>query len=84
MAVSTVRARITEGGRIVIPAEYRKALGMHVGDELVLQLQDDELRLLTLNQAIARAQATVRQHVPAGRSLVEELLAERRIEAGRE
>lgn len=84
MAASSVRSRLAEGGRVVIPAEYRKALGLQVGDEIILRLEDNELRLVTLDQAIARAQAVVRQHVPEGRSLVAELLAERRHEAGRE
>ncbi len=79
-----VRTRVANGGRVVIPAEYRQALGLHVGDELVLQLHDDELRLLTLDHVIARAQRIVGEKVPAGRSLADELLAERRLEAQRE
>ena len=37
-----------------------------------------------LAQAIRRAQALVRRYVPAGRSLVDELIAERRAESARE
>ena len=37
-------ARIAPGGRVVIPAEYRKALGVKVGDHVVIELQGDELR----------------------------------------
>jgi AbrB family looped-hinge helix DNA binding protein len=29
-------------GRVVIPASVRKRLGIRVGDEVVLQIQDDE------------------------------------------
>jgi hypothetical protein len=43
-----------------------------------------EVRLLTQAEAVRQAQALVRQQIPASRSLVEELLAERREEAGRE
>lgn len=78
--------RLTNGNRIVIPMAIRKSLGLHVGDAITLVLQDNgEVRLLTQAEAIRQAQQLVRQNVPAGRSLVEELLAERREEvAGRE
>lgn len=76
--------RITEGGRIVIPAEFRRALGLNVGDELLMQLEDGELRLFTLEQGIKRAQETYRKYVPADRDLVDELIRERHAEAERE
>jgi AbrB family looped-hinge helix DNA binding protein len=84
MSSTSIRTRVAQGGRLVIPAEYRKALGLRVGDEVILRLEDHELRMITLDQAVARAQAIVRKHVPEGRSLVEELLTERRRESERE
>src|SRR5918997_5204100 len=78
------RTKLTEGGRVVIPAEFRRALGIQVGDELIVRLENGEIRLLTLDRAIAQAQEAVRKYVPAGRSLVDELLAQRRAEAAQE
>jgi antitoxin PrlF len=75
-----VRTKLTDGGRIVIPAEYRQALGLHIGDDLILRLEDGEVHIFTPQQAIKRAQELVRLYVPQGRSLVEELIAERRAE----
>jgi AbrB family looped-hinge helix DNA binding protein len=72
------RMRVNENGRVVIPASFRKRLGIRVGDEVVLQIQDDELRITTLKRNIERAQSLVRKRVKAGTSLVDELLAERR------
>jgi AbrB family looped-hinge helix DNA binding protein len=72
------RMRINENGRVVIPASFRKRLGIRVGDEVVLQLHDDELRITTLKRSIERAQRLVRKHVKPGISLVDELIAERR------
>jgi AbrB family looped-hinge helix DNA binding protein len=72
---------VAEGGRIVIPAKYRRALGLEVGDEVILRLEAGGLRVTSLAQAIRQAQDSVRRYVPAGRSLVAELLAERRREA---
>ena len=72
------RMRINENGRVVIPASFRKRLGIRVGDEVVLQIQYDELRITTLKRNIERAQRIVRKHVKRGTSLVDELIAERR------
>jgi len=78
------RTRINENGRVVIPAPFRKALGMNIGDEVVLRLEDDELRILTVKRRLERARQLVRKHVKPGTSLVDELIAERREAARRE
>ena len=72
------RQRVNENGRVVIPASFRKALGINVGDEVVLRMEDDELRITTLKRRVERAQRLVRKHVKRGASLVDELIAERR------
>jgi AbrB family looped-hinge helix DNA binding protein len=72
------RRRVNENGRVVIPASFRKRLGIRAGDEVVLQVHDDELRITTLKQNLERAQRLVRNHVKPGASLVDELIAERR------
>jgi AbrB family looped-hinge helix DNA binding protein len=82
--MSGLSAKIADGGRIVIPAEYRRALGLEVGDEVVIRMEDGGLRILTRSEAVRRAQSIVRRHVKKGRSLVNELSAERRAEAERE
>jgi AbrB family looped-hinge helix DNA binding protein len=78
--MTQVKAKLGEGGRIVIPAEYRQALGLQVGDEVILRLEGRELRIYTLNQAIRRAQELVNRYIPKERSLADELIAERRSE----
>lgn len=72
------RMRVNQNGRVVIPASFRKQLGIRAGDEVVLQIQDDELRITTLKRNLERAQQIVRKHVKPGTSLVDELIAERR------
>lgn len=74
---------IREGGRLVIPAEFRKALGIKPGDEVSLTLEEDEIRVVSTRRAIARAQALVRRYVPQGCSLSGELITDRREEAAR-
>jgi bifunctional DNA-binding transcriptional regulator/antitoxin component of YhaV-PrlF toxin-antitoxin module len=75
--------KIAPGGRVVLPAEFRNALGVSVGDSAVIELRDGELRLRSLDAAIRRVQETVRRYVPDGVSLADELIRERREEAAR-
>ena len=75
--------RVSEGGRIVVPSAFRKALGLKTGDPVIVVLDDEEVRLLTPRRAIRRAQEIVRRHVPEGESLVDELIEERREEVRR-
>jgi AbrB family looped-hinge helix DNA binding protein len=79
-----VWAKVGEGGRVVIPAAYRRALGVEEGDHVQLHLEGDEVRIVSRAGAIARAQELVAKYVPPGVSLVDELIAERRREAARE
>ena len=73
--------KLGEGGRLVIPVEYRRALGVDTGDELVLILEEGSMRVLTPQEAVRRAQALVRSYVPEGRRLSDELISERRQES---
>jgi len=82
--VSGVSTKIAEGGRLVIPVELRRELGLEIGDEVIVRVEDNELRILTRSEAVKRAQEKVRRHVKGSRSLVDELSAERRTEAKRE
>ncbi len=76
--------KMSEGGRVVIPAAIRKALELKEGDTVLWDLVDGEARLTTRRERLRRAQDLVRQYVPEGVSLVDELIAERRAEAARE
>jgi AbrB family looped-hinge helix DNA binding protein len=82
--MSDISTQITSGGRIVIPAELRRAMGLKDGDEVLVRLEEGELRISTRRQRLKRAQAMVRSRLDADRSLADELVAERRVEAARE
>jgi len=77
-------ATVTANGRIVIPASYRKALGVKAGDQVILRMEDDGLQITTMKRRIERVQRMVRKYVKPGVSLVDELIAERREAAKRE
>ncbi len=79
------RLTIGPGGRVVVPAEIRAALGVDEGDTLLASVVDGELRLMSTQTAIARAQAIVRAYIPADTpSLADDLIADRRAEAAAE
>ena len=72
------------GGRLVIPAPMRTALGMKVGDRLSVRWDGDELRVCTSEAALRRIQERLRQLDPDGRDGVDAFLAERRRAAANE
>ncbi len=75
------RLKVGPGGRVVIPAAMREAMGVAEGDTLLATLVDGELRLLSMQGALQRARAIVRSVIPAGGpSVVDELIADRRRE----
>ena len=58
-------------------------MGIKPGDEVILALKDDEVRVITRQAAIKRAQGMLK-HIASSRSLADELIQERRAEATRE
>ncbi len=79
-----ISVRMSENGRVLIPAEIRKQLGLVAGEPITLTVEGQELRLMTRRARIRAAQASVARYVPEGRRLEDELIAERREEARRE
>jgi AbrB family looped-hinge helix DNA binding protein len=82
MTVTT--SRVTEGGRIVIPAELRRRFGIEIGETVTLTAEADGLVITTPAMALRRLQKRFRSVVPEGVSLTDELIAERREEARNE
>jgi len=78
------KLKIGPGGRVVIPAMIRDQLGLSEGDVLMATFENGELRLVSLAESVRQAQAIVRSRVPAGVSLVDELLEDRRQEVLKE
>ncbi|TAN47384.1 MAG: AbrB/MazE/SpoVT family DNA-binding domain-containing protein [Rhodospirillales bacterium] len=82
--MNNITARIGQSGRLVIPASYRKALGVKPGDDVMMQIENGELRILSVERAIERAQETVRRYAKGQPSLSDLLLAERKDETARD
>ena len=80
----TVHAEVRLGaqGRLVVPAPIRKALGFRSGEALVARVEGGRLVIEKPEAVERRLHAWFRKF--EGRSLAEELIAERREEARRE
>jgi len=78
--MSFIVAQVSAGGRIVIPADIRRKMDIHSGDQVILSYQDDELHITTRKQRMQQAKAIVKSFA-GNRSLAEQLLEERRAEA---
>jgi bifunctional DNA-binding transcriptional regulator/antitoxin component of YhaV-PrlF toxin-antitoxin module len=79
------RAKVMAGGKLVLPAELRRAAGIAPGDTVTVELDGETLRVMSLLAQIRRAQELIRPFLPTdGRSIVDEFIAEKREEAARE
>ena len=73
--------RIDKAGRLVVPANLRKALKIKTGDKFIAQVKNGSIRLIPIYQAVSLAQKVVKQYAPAGTSQADELIQARREEA---
>lgn len=79
----SVEVHLGRQGRLVIPAALRRLLGFEEGDTLVAR--EEAGRLVLEKQATIKQRLKARfAQVPSDRSLVDELIAERREAANRE
>lgn len=75
------RGKVVSGGRLLVPAEFRRLMGLSDGDTVVMEVAGDELRVRPLRSSLRRVQSRLRQYVPDGVSLADELIADRRAAA---
>ena len=79
---SQTSIRLGRQGQLVVPAAIRKALGFRPGENLLARVENDRLIVEKAEAVERRLHAYFRKF--EGRSLAEELIAERRDEARRE
>ena len=79
----SVRVAITPNGRMSLPADIRKRLGLAAGGALLVEETPDGIVLRTVQQSIAHAQALAQKYTAdkPGTS-VDAFLANRRTESG--
>lgn len=76
-----VKVEMGPDGRLALPPHIREALAVKEGDPVWLTLEQDEVRVSTSKAVTRRIRAVVKEYVPAGVSLVDELIEDRRQEA---
>ena len=83
---STLQTKVKLGpdGRIVIPADIRQYADIRPGEELFIDVDNKGIRIRTLQQAIAEAQAFFTHDMAPDVSVSDALIAERRAEAKRD
>jgi AbrB family looped-hinge helix DNA binding protein len=77
-------AKISAGGRIVLPAQMRASLGIHEGDELLISVVNGEIHITPKALALQNALAIARTHLAGSPDLSDALIADRRAEAANE
>ena len=79
-----VRVKMGTNGRLVVPAGLRKEIGLADGKSVLLEAVKGELRVRPMDNVVQHAQERLREFLGDKKSLSEELIADRRSEAGRE
>ena len=79
----TYHLNVAPNGRIVLPADVRRRMGLTEGGALLAEETPDGLILRTVQQSVARAQALARRYTAnKPDASVEAFLANRRLESG--
>ncbi len=78
------QVKLSPDGRILIPAELRRAAGLEPGVALSVIVEDGEVRISTWPNRVRQIQEALAPLRRPGVSIVDELIADRRAEAARE
>ena len=82
MRLMTVQVNITPNGRMSLPVNIRKRLGLEGGGAVLLEETEDGVVLRTVHQAVARAQAIAKKYAGHPDASVDAFLAGRRTDSG--
>ncbi len=74
------KVKLGQGGRVLVPADMRKALGMKIGDELLIKVENQELKIFNLQHAVTEAQSLMAQYNPQKKCLSQAIIQDRRNE----
>ncbi|QQV75274.1 hypothetical protein H6P87_00826 [Rickettsia tillamookensis] len=77
-------AKITKGGKISLPASYRKQLHLKEGDKVIFTLKENEVVISPLSFMLKKSRNIINKYYSPEESLVDKLIAERKQEAKNE
>lgn len=80
--MDAISVRITQGGRLVIPASIRKAMKLKDGEMVILQMKEKILQVTSIDEQLDAVQAFCAPFL--GEGAVDDFISERRREAAKE
>jgi bifunctional DNA-binding transcriptional regulator/antitoxin component of YhaV-PrlF toxin-antitoxin module len=76
-SAATARINVSPTGRLSLPVDMRRAIGLEKGGTVVVDVDDGAIRLRTLDDVIAAAQESARRFAGKGASTDDFLRARR-------
>jgi AbrB family looped-hinge helix DNA binding protein len=73
-----IAVKVSASGRMNLPSEVRKALGLEAPGHVIIAKDDGRLTITTMAQALEEVRALARPYAPKDRLASDELIAERR------
>lgn len=80
----SLRTKISTGGKIAIPSVFRKQLNLKDGEEILIDLQDGNIIISSLQMTLAKVRKNIDKYQGENDSLVNKLLEIRKEEASHE
>ena len=80
--MSLIHSQIEADGRIKLPPQVMDELELEAGNEVEFRVLDGSVRILpTTHERVRRVQERMKKYIRPGQSVVDELIAERRLQA---
>jgi len=76
-----VKSKVDQAGRILIPASLRQLLHLMPGQDVVLQMEEGDLRIRSFKESAKHARNLVKQYNSKDQDLVELLFQARKEDA---
>ena len=77
--MTQLQMELLPNGEVTIPEEVYTSMGWQIGEKLIVRVENGEIKIFSQARAIVQAQKWVTSFI-LGRSLSDELIAERRQE----
>ena len=82
--MNKARVQVDQHGRLLFPSKIRKEYNIKSGDVFIMRVIDDEIRIVSLDKVIKKAQDLFKKHVPIKENVVDDFLECRKQEAALE
>jgi AbrB family looped-hinge helix DNA binding protein len=76
--MGVLRGKVIGGGRVALPADVRRAMGLNEGDTVYFEMDGEDLRIRSARTALKRIQDRLRPYGTGVALASDELIEERR------